>query len=261
MNCFYCLLLIFAVIVCQTDHQLDVDVDVGVHAADQQFTCLNTGHVPLVHYGWQRNDGICDCCDGSDERQGTCPNTCQAMQQQQKEILEKLHLQHAAGRRKQTKLLLGKLGSADDQQLRQSDCPYRRWLMLNVLRPPHTVTVTVTKYIDKQDNDSMLHKDAHQIWHLLPKCFKAIFGKYEYEFCPFSKVTQIDLQTGQRVSLGLYTTLQSNLMFFEHGQSCWRGPSRQTRVEMQCAEVDQIVSVEEPEVCSYLIVFKTCAVC
>ncbi|KAI4386313.1 hypothetical protein MLD38_004254 [Melastoma candidum] len=43
-----------------------------------RFYCRNAGHIPLVLYSSRVNDGICDCCDGSDEYDGQvkCSNTC-----------------------------------------------------------------------------------------------------------------------------------------------------------------------------------------
>ena len=50
------------------------------------FVCPNKGHLPKTVFLSFVNDGVCDCCDGSDEAggpvlphtpQGGCPNTCQ----------------------------------------------------------------------------------------------------------------------------------------------------------------------------------------
>ncbi|KAH0906603.1 hypothetical protein HID58_038430 [Brassica napus] len=43
-----------------------------------KFYCRNAGHSPLVLFSSRVNDGICDCCDGSDEYDGkvACSNTC-----------------------------------------------------------------------------------------------------------------------------------------------------------------------------------------
>ncbi|KAF9686532.1 hypothetical protein SADUNF_Sadunf03G0168400 [Salix dunnii] len=43
-----------------------------------KFYCRNAGHAPLFLFSSRVNDGICDCCDGSDEYDGQvkCPNTC-----------------------------------------------------------------------------------------------------------------------------------------------------------------------------------------
>lgn len=42
------------------------------------FFCNNAGHVPRDLSSSFVDDGICDCCDGSDEPAG-CPNTCAAL--------------------------------------------------------------------------------------------------------------------------------------------------------------------------------------
>ncbi|XP_039061466.1 glucosidase 2 subunit beta-like [Hibiscus syriacus] len=45
---------------------------------EEKFYCKNIGHSPSLLYSSRVNDGICDCCDGSDEYDGKvkCPNTC-----------------------------------------------------------------------------------------------------------------------------------------------------------------------------------------
>ncbi|XP_062079617.1 glucosidase 2 subunit beta-like [Humulus lupulus] len=46
-----------------------------------RFYCQNAGHAPKVLFSSRVNDGICDCCDGSDEYddKGKCPNTFQTV--------------------------------------------------------------------------------------------------------------------------------------------------------------------------------------
>ncbi|XP_073061074.1 uncharacterized protein [Primulina eburnea] len=43
-----------------------------------KFYCRNAGSTPRFLFSSRVNDDICDCCDGSDEYDGTviCPNTC-----------------------------------------------------------------------------------------------------------------------------------------------------------------------------------------
>ncbi|KAL3719107.1 hypothetical protein ACJRO7_004110 [Eucalyptus globulus] len=43
-----------------------------------KFYCRNAVHVPVIIFSSRVNDGICDCCDGSDEYgdKVKCPNTC-----------------------------------------------------------------------------------------------------------------------------------------------------------------------------------------
>ncbi|OAX39255.1 hypothetical protein K503DRAFT_739832 [Rhizopogon vinicolor AM-OR11-026] len=44
-----------------------------------KFYCRNEGHIGGVIQSSRVNDGLCEqeCCDGSDEPSGVCPNTCQ----------------------------------------------------------------------------------------------------------------------------------------------------------------------------------------
>jgi protein kinase C substrate 80K-H len=48
------------------------------------FYCPNEGHRPELLLSSRVNDGLCDCCDGSDEFNGltTCSNTCDQAGQQ-----------------------------------------------------------------------------------------------------------------------------------------------------------------------------------
>jgi protein kinase C substrate 80K-H len=41
-----------------------------------RFYCRNAGHAPRILGASFVDDGVCDCCDGSDEKSGACPNTC-----------------------------------------------------------------------------------------------------------------------------------------------------------------------------------------
>ncbi|KAF8811886.1 hypothetical protein BYT27DRAFT_7183488 [Phlegmacium glaucopus] len=55
------------------------------------FYCRNEGHIGATIPGSRVNDGLCEteCCDGSDERSGVCPNLCKQIgdtyQQQRKQ--------------------------------------------------------------------------------------------------------------------------------------------------------------------------------
>ena len=40
------------------------------------FYCANVGHNPVVLPSAFVSDGICDCCDGSDEPEGVCTPHC-----------------------------------------------------------------------------------------------------------------------------------------------------------------------------------------
>ncbi|KAG2147979.1 glucosidase II beta subunit-like-domain-containing protein [Suillus clintonianus] len=46
---------------------------------NNKFYCRNEGHIGAIIQSSHVNDGLCEqeCCDGSDEPSGVCPNTCQ----------------------------------------------------------------------------------------------------------------------------------------------------------------------------------------
>jgi len=48
-----------------------------LHVRMGKFYCENEGHVPVLIFSSRVYDGICDCCDGSDEAvSSSCVNTC-----------------------------------------------------------------------------------------------------------------------------------------------------------------------------------------
>lgn len=59
-----------------------------------KFYCKNDGYFGEEISSMFVNDGVCDCCDGSDEPAEVCPNTCKelkrAFDQQEKEWKERL---------------------------------------------------------------------------------------------------------------------------------------------------------------------------
>eukprot|EP00011_Vannellida_sp_DIVA3-517-6-12_P007673 CAMPEP_0114611814 /NCGR_PEP_ID=MMETSP0168-20121206/4308_1 /TAXON_ID=95228 ORGANISM="Vannella sp., Strain DIVA3 517/6/12" /NCGR_SAMPLE_ID=MMETSP0168 /ASSEMBLY_ACC=CAM_ASM_000044 /LENGTH=410 /DNA_ID=CAMNT_0001822795 /DNA_START=189 /DNA_END=1421 /DNA_ORIENTATION=- len=74
-------------------HILDGSVNEFGHAPRQGFYCPNKGHVARTIPTSLVNDGVCDCCDGSDEYSSTvvCTNKCKQagaarLEQMQKEV-------------------------------------------------------------------------------------------------------------------------------------------------------------------------------
>ncbi len=55
------------------------------------FYCQNEGHVPVLISSRQVDDGVCDsqCCDGSDESSGKCPNICELQAINEANLAEK----------------------------------------------------------------------------------------------------------------------------------------------------------------------------
>lgn len=55
--------------------------------------------------------------------------------------------------------------------------------------------------------------------------------------------------------------LTGDVLVFEKGQKCWKGPSRSLRVALACGPEDVLSTVAEPETCTYTAVLETPAAC
>lgn len=69
------------------------------------FFCENKGYVPVALSRWVVGDGICDCCDGSDERAGLCPNTCAQVENERQSVIKQLSKVYENGMKQREKLL------------------------------------------------------------------------------------------------------------------------------------------------------------
>ena len=54
---------------------------------------------------------------------------------------------------------------------------------------------------------------------------------------------------------------ESTATKYAEGDRCWGGQARSSVVMLECAEVDAILRVDEPETCSYTLRVTTPAVC
>ncbi len=107
------------------------------------------------------------------------------------------------------------------------------------------------------------------------QCFSKDDGSYSYHLCLYDKVSQ-----GSRGQAGHYGTSMGewrgfgeqtysawgakhdiSKMKFEHGQHCYGGPARSTEVSVVCGPENKILSINEPSMCTYTMVFQTPAVC
>ncbi len=53
------------------------------------FYCRNKGHEVKIIKSMYVDDGVCDCCDGSDEPAGVCANSCREIGEEALKELEK----------------------------------------------------------------------------------------------------------------------------------------------------------------------------
>jgi len=57
-----------------------------------KFYCENKGYRSRTLFASRVDDGICDCCDGSDEREGLCTNTCKEKAfEEQKDMIDAIN--------------------------------------------------------------------------------------------------------------------------------------------------------------------------
>lgn len=95
---------------------------------------------------------------------------------------------------------------------------------------------------------------------LIGQCFKKKLTQYEWEHCPFDVVKQHE--HGRYIaSLGDYRTTEGNVMVYDGGAGCWNGPSRSVKVTLVCGAVSEVIAVDEPNRCTYTMIFATPAVC
>ncbi|KAJ5729320.1 Glucosidase 2 subunit beta [Penicillium malachiteum] len=131
------------------------------------------------------------------------------------------------------------------------------------------------------DQQSDLEKDygtAGIFRALRGQCIDKDAGEYKYEHCFLDSTKQIQKKGGSVTSMGKFTqitttrveelsetgeiiTIEKVALEYERGQSCWNGPSRSTKVILQCGEQNEILKVAEDEKCVYSMHVTTPAVC
>ncbi|CAM9956560.1 unnamed protein product, partial [Phaeothamnion confervicola] len=92
-------------------------------------------------------------------------------------------------------------------------------------------------------------------------CFSLPVGGYTYEMCPYGEARQNEGSGTGGVSLGrwkrLLTEDPARAAAAAEAPRCWNGPARSLRVQLHCGAAEKVLSVEEPETCSYVMEFAT----
>lgn len=183
------------------------------------------------------NDGICDCCDGSDEwrakvlspmgnaRDAPCTDTCREIQ----DVLEKKRRVKRDGQRaKEEYLEAGK------------------------------------PYIGLNDG---LYGRQGEFYLLSQECFYYKKEKLRYTLCPFKENMQESggnsflIGAGGRWSTDPRTG--ENILVMNGGERsrCPQGKKRQTRIKFVCGLKNEILSLSENELCIYTFQLSTPAAC
>lgn len=125
-------------------------------------------------------------------------------------------------------------------------------------------------------NEEQLAKDFgadDALLALVDNCFELEQREYTYKMCPFKEVQQMRKGStfgpimgrfkgfGEQ-SYSLWGSKQDmSHMIFSDGEHCWGGPNRSTDVHIVCGAENKLLSVEEPSMCTYKMVFQTPAAC
>lgn len=105
--------------------------------------------------------------------------------------------------------------------------------------------------VDKIDFGS-----ERQYFPLYGQCFSKRVATFDYEICPFKDSHQGGTKLGK-----FDKWAEPNVMSFENGAKCWNGPKRSLQVTFECGSEEEILSVEEPETCTYVAAFVSPAAC
>ncbi len=96
------------------------------------------------------------------------------------------------------------------------------------------------------------------------QCVSFRAGAYTYEACPFAGAKQ------DHTSLGTFAGWEPRAgssdvnygeMVFKNGATCWNGPARSLRLSFECGVKDEMLSIDEPEKCTYTARMTTPAAC
>uniref|UniRef100_A0AC35U0V9 Glucosidase 2 subunit beta n=1 Tax=Rhabditophanes sp. KR3021 TaxID=114890 RepID=A0AC35U0V9_9BILA len=121
-----------------------------------------------------------------------------------------------------------------------------------------------------RDNASFLKQDfgEDKSWGpLYKKCFEYKQKQYVYKLCLFDKTSQKDSNGYSETSLGNWenwsttSSVPHTLQSYTHGQGCWNGPDRSTKVVIECGNETELVDASEPAKCEYQFTLVTPAVC
>ena len=90
------------------------------------------------------------------------------------------------------------------------------------------------------------------------KCFYKVSGDYEYEVCPWDRITQRNRWYYAEYGLGVWNGDESLPTRFHTGGSgpCPNGVNRASQINYYCGTSTQLVACSEPNMCYYVFDFE-----
>lgn len=100
-------------------------------------------------------------------------------------------------------------------------------------------------------------------YSLKGQCVTFRAGAYTYEACPFASAkqdhTSLGTFAGWETAEGGHVNYAE--MSFKNGATCWNGPARSLKLTFECGVKDELLSIDEPEKCTYTARMMTPAAC
>jgi protein kinase C substrate 80K-H len=101
------------------------------------------------------------------------------------------------------------------------------------------------------------------VWEKLYKtCIELDTPEYTYELCLFDTATQKPKSGGgSDIPIGTWSKWTDGKMVYEGGAQCWNGPKRSVKVDVECGDVNEAVSMSEASKCEYVMRVRSPAGC
>jgi protein kinase C substrate 80K-H len=193
-------------------------------------------------------DGVCDCCDGSDELLRPPPRSALPAA-----------TARAAARPRCSDTCAAARDALATAEARRARALARRAAMVEAaarLRAAPGRRGAWARSADSGDADGALLA-------LAACCFKFETGEQTvFELCPFANASQYKAaRLLARVGTSARWAERGVRMELRGGARCANRRAREASVRFECGDDDAIVAVSEPELCAYSVRFATPAAC
>ena len=124
------------------------------------------------------------------------------------------------------------------------------------------------------DDENFLQSEygADAAWAPLKgECVELNQAQYTYRLCLFDRAVQKDRSSGHEIGIGNWkeweraadanNTIDYSIQRYGDGQHCWNGPSRSTRVRVECGNELALLEAKEPSKCEYEFRLRAPAAC